>query len=115
MKLIKKIVDWFILGIGKIHWSPGKEISLDDQAKIREMLVHDYFVILFALVVPGNPYRCAVCWVFYLPAFEGKLPTLSNKKPPAIAEGFRDPDRIFFQPRILRMPQRNVQTEINFR
>ena len=55
---------------------------------------HDYFVILFALVVPGNPYRCAVCWVFYLPAFEGKLPTLSNKKPPAIAEGFRDPVRI---------------------
>lgn len=44
--MIRKLIDWVILGIGKIHWPSSSYISLDTQAKIREMLVNDYYVIL---------------------------------------------------------------------
>lgn len=44
--MFKSFIEWVILTIGKIHWPSSTYISVDEQAKIREMLVNDYYVIL---------------------------------------------------------------------
>lgn len=46
MQALRKIVDFFILGIGKIHWPSRNYIPGSDQQKIRDLLVDNYFVIL---------------------------------------------------------------------
>ncbi len=46
MTAFRKVIDFFISGIGKIHWKSDSYISKHDQDTIREMLVDNYFVIL---------------------------------------------------------------------
>ncbi len=46
MKLIKKFVDFVVLGIGKIHWKTKREISAEVKNEIREMLGPNYYVML---------------------------------------------------------------------
>lgn len=45
MKL-KDIVDFFVLGLGKIHWPSKTMISAADQDTIRGMIKKDYYVVL---------------------------------------------------------------------
>lgn len=45
-EIFDKISTTVILGIGKVHWKSTKEISEDDKAKIRELLINDYYIIL---------------------------------------------------------------------
>lgn len=44
--MLQSIWSWIILSIGKIHWPSKRFISQADRAKIKSMLVDDYFVIL---------------------------------------------------------------------
>lgn len=44
--MFKKIIDWVILFIGKIHWKTNHYIPPSDLTAIKELLVNDYFVIL---------------------------------------------------------------------
>lgn len=46
MNFLRSIVDFVILTIGKIHWPSKSYISVSDQAKIKNMLIDNYFVIL---------------------------------------------------------------------
>ena len=41
-----KIVAWVILSIGKVEWKTKDTLTLDEQTKIRELLVNDYYIIL---------------------------------------------------------------------
>lgn len=44
--MFKKLIDFFVLGIGKIHWKASKEISDDTKNRIREMLGPNYYIVL---------------------------------------------------------------------
>ena len=44
--LWNKIVAWFILSIGKVEWKAKDTLIEDEQSKIRELLVNDYYIIL---------------------------------------------------------------------
>lgn len=46
MKLIKKIVDAVILGVGKIHWSSSSYLPQETLDEIKSRLIPDYYVIL---------------------------------------------------------------------
>jgi hypothetical protein len=46
MTLWQKLVSSVVLFIGKIHWPTEEELSYEDQQKVRELLVDNYFVIL---------------------------------------------------------------------
>ena len=45
-KLWNKFVAWLILSIGKVEWKAKDTLSQDEQAKIRELLINDYYIIL---------------------------------------------------------------------
>ena len=44
--LRNKIISWAILSIGKVEWKTKDTLSQDEQTKIRELLVNDYYIIL---------------------------------------------------------------------
>lgn len=45
-KLWNKIVAWFILTIGKVHWAAKDTLTAEEQAAIRALLIPNYYVIL---------------------------------------------------------------------
>lgn len=44
--LWNKIVSWFILSMGKVHWEAKDTLTIEEQAKIRELLISNYYIIL---------------------------------------------------------------------
>jgi hypothetical protein len=45
-ELKDKVISWVVLSIGKIHWSTTVTLSTEEQAKIRELLIKNYYFIL---------------------------------------------------------------------
>lgn len=46
MEFLKSIVSFVIQSIGRIHWKPKNLLTTDDQQKIRELLIPNYYIIL---------------------------------------------------------------------
>lgn len=46
MKIVNKIIETVILGIGKIHWGTNKFVSTHSQDEVRKLLVPNYYIVL---------------------------------------------------------------------